>query len=291
MRIHAVVDRQCGVYLLQFDGITFDNRFLPTSWRPDPRWHLVVFVTRGVFTVGGERFEAGQGFCAATETVAPRLTPETPVRSRESSSAVVALRLRPPFFERSYRAPLVRLRAGAEALPWKELSAAAEEPGRGVDRLEASFTRVLDGLRVAGVLDRSAEAPLSPSSGPSRVVSRVAEAIFPTLSRLAMRPTMIDLMARVQLTERQLLRNLVRVQEDFELLDRGWRAAILRWRVTAGALLLSSPEVSLGEAARLAGYSSLKAMARAFSDEGLPSPSEVRERIGKDSIPAGESAG
>jgi transcriptional regulator GlxA family with amidase domain len=83
----------------------------------------------------------------------------------------------------------------------------------------------------------------------------------------------------------------VRVQEDFELLDRGWRAAILRWRVTAGALLLSSPEVSLGEAARLAGYSSLKAMARAFSDEGLPSPSEVRERIGKDSIPAGESAG
>jgi AraC-like DNA-binding protein len=291
MRIHAVVDRQFGVYVLQFDGITFDNRFLPTSWQPDPRWHLAVFVTRGAFTVGGERFERGEGFSAATETLAPRVSPEMVVRSCEPSSAVVALRLRPPFFLEEHRASLRRLPPGVRELPWLELSAAAEEPARGEGRVETTFTRVLDGLRDARVLDEAAPSPLSPSSAPGRVVSRIASTIFPTLSALATRPTMIDLMARTQLTERQLLRNLVRVQEDFELLDRGWRAAILRWRVTAGALLLSSRDISLAEVARLAGYSSTKAMARAFSDAGLPPPGEVRERIGKDAaaLPPHES--
>jgi AraC-like DNA-binding protein len=281
MRINAVVDRQFGVYVLQFEGLTFDNRFLPTSWQPDPRWHLAVFVTRGAFLVGNERFERGEGFSAATDTLAPSSAQAVVVRSCEPSSAVVALRLRPPFFLEGHRAPLERLPPRACEVPWLELSSATEEPARGGDRLGDSFNRVVDGLRDARVLDASTPTPFSKASGPGRVVSQIASTIFPTLSALAMRPTMIDLMARAQLTERQLLRNLVRVQEDFELLDRGWRAAILRWRVTAGALLLSSPEVSLAEVSRLAGYSSVKAMARAFSDAGLPTPGEVRERIGK----------
>ncbi len=281
MCIHAVVDRQFGVYVLQFDGITFDNRFLPTTWQPDPRWHLAVFVTRGAFTVGEERFERGEGFTAATETLAPSVSQEVVVRSCEPSSEVVALRLRPPFFREEQRAPLVRLPSSTRDLPWHDLRDVAAESarGRGIGRLELSFNRVLDGLREARVLEATTPTPLAPSSAPGRIVSRIASTIFPTLSALAMRPTMIDLMAHAQLTERQLLRNLVRVQEDFELLDRGWRSAILRWRVTAGALLLSSPDLAIAEVARLAGYSSVKAMARAFSDAGLPPPPDVRERI------------
>lgn len=281
MRIHSVVDKQFGAYLLQYDGVTFDNRFLPTSWRPDPRWHLAVFICRGAVSVGSERFEAGQAFTAETETVAPGTSPQALVRTH-GPSGILALRLRPPFFREAYRSKVQRIHGAAESLPWHELRAAVEDPAHSLDSLPLYLNRVLDGLRALDVLDSAMPSPYMGSTGPGRVVSRISSTVFPTLSRLATRPTMVDLIARAQLTERQLLRNLLRVQEDFELFDRGWRPAILRWRVTAGALLLSNPDVTLAEAARLAGYSSVKAMARAFADSGLPSPSEVRDRIGKD---------
>ncbi|MFO0663635.1 MAG: hypothetical protein U0174_06765 [Polyangiaceae bacterium] len=283
MRIHSVVDRQFGVYLLQYDGVTFDNRYLPTSWQKDDRWHLAAYIYRGALSVGSQRFEEGDAFTAATDTLAPSLNPQEVVRTH-GPSAILALRLRPPFFNDTFRGYLTRL-PNVKSLPWDELKTSVEDPAKNMDRLPASFNRVIDGLRAEGVLDKTAPSPFSGSTGTGRVVSRIASTVFPTLSRLATRPTMVDLIARAQLTERQLLRNLLRVQEDFELFDRGWRPAILRWRVTAGALLLSSPDVSLSEAARLAGYSSVKAMARAFADSGLPSPSEVRERIGKDPVP------
>lgn len=88
---------------------------------------------------------------------------------------------------------------------------------------------------------------------------------------------LVDVIARAGVSERQFLRTMTRVQDVFDLQDRGFRSTMVRWRATAAVLLASSRELSFDEVATLAGYSNLSAMHRALRSFGLPTPLAIRE--------------
>jgi AraC-like DNA-binding protein len=90
---------------------------------------------------------------------------------------------------------------------------------------------------------------------------------------------LVDATECARLTERQVRRDVVRMQENFDLFDHGFREVVHRWRLTAAVLLLSAPNLSATEVAGAVGYGSLTAMGRAFKQAHLPSPSQVRRML------------
>ena len=275
-RIDGAVSRQLGCYAIGFEGLTFDNRFLGGSWGAHPGWVIVGRVRAGELLFEGEVLGAGAAFVIP----APVLTSRTTViRTRGDEVVLVALRVREEDFLIAPASAPTRIASPRWSGAFDALEDRLTRRAPPDDGLARVLRELLEGLATHGLIRDGAAGARTALTSADRVVARVASAVFPMLSRLAKRPAMIDLIERTGLTERQLSRDLVRVQTDFELLDRGWRQALFRWRVTAGALLLSAEDVSLQDAARLAGYASLKAMGRAFADAGLPSPSEVRDLI------------
>lgn len=59
----------------------------------------------------------------------------------------------------------------------------------------------------------------------------------------------------------------------------GWRDVSLRYRVRFAALLLSNPELSIGEIATAVGYRSVEALAHALDACNLPSASDIRRAL------------
>ncbi len=82
-----------------------------------------------------------------------------------------------------------------------------------------------------------------------------------------------------QISIRQLRRDAAEISTRNGL--GGFRRATRVFRVRRAVLLLSVPALSVEAVARLSGYSGATAMARAFRDEGLPSPTEVRVELAR----------
>ena len=61
----------------------------------------------------------------------------------------------------------------------------------------------------------------------------------------------------------------------------GYRDALLLLRLRSAALMLSAPDATVVEVAKLVGYGSPIAMARAFRDAKLPAPSVVQAELRK----------
>jgi transcriptional regulator GlxA family with amidase domain len=116
-----------------------------------------------------------------------------------------------------------------------------------------------------------------PSEDPhSSLAARAVSSIFPVVSKLALKPMLVDVVARTGIGERQILRDFLKVQIEYDLLDRGWRESLVRWRATLAVLLLSVDRLSIEEIAALAGYSGPTAMGRALREAGLPTASVIR---------------
>jgi len=59
----------------------------------------------------------------------------------------------------------------------------------------------------------------------------------------------------------------------------GYRDALLVLRLRTAVLMLSAPDAGVGEVAKLVGYGSPIAMARAFRDADLPAPSAIQADV------------
>ena len=77
----------------------------------------------------------------------------------------------------------------------------------------------------------------------------------------------------------------MKVQIEYDLLDRGWRDSLVRWRTTLAVLLLSVDRLSIEEIAAQAGYSGPTAMGRALREAGLPTASAIRASLRDDAPP------
>jgi AraC-like DNA-binding protein len=128
----------------------------------------------------------------------------------------------------------------------------------------------------------SAGAPLGALSalelegGPTARESRLACAIEAQLRDLATSAGSVNLGELADLSPRQLQRVVEELTARYGINAGNWRDMRNRWRIQIAAVLLSVPELTLGDVAAEVGYASASALARAFANAGLPPPSEIR---------------
>lgn len=274
--MRCTVGREFGAYSILLDGIRFDNRFIPKVAGSSARWRLVCIPVEGEFIVNGEVSGENTVLVATDQVIAPGEGASQTLRSKGNRVRIVGIRLRPEDFGEGGDELVARTHPTSEETVRAFRAFGDAVANKQHDGLKTHLQRALDGLLADGIIRNASALVREGASAPKSIAGRVAEAIFPLLSKLATRPMMIDLVERAGVSERQLLRDILKTQREFDLLDRGWRKSIVRWRTTAGALLLSSPTLSLDEVAELAGYSSTSAMSRAFREAQLPPPTVIR---------------
>gem|GEM_PF-2482072 len=110
-------------------------------------------------------------------------------------------------------------------------------------------------------------------------VERVCQALISLYSRLDT-GAYLDLLASLAgISPRQATRDMVTFLATFPVPGRTFRELMKVLRIRRAAMLLSARDVTVTSVARDVGYGGLDAMARAFRDAGLPSPSEVRAAL------------
>ncbi len=273
--VRAILGRRFGAYALHLDGLRFDNRFIPAVSGAKRDWRLVIFPTLGLLRVRNAVVPPGS-ILLLPQTLMSSSDPAHWVTSQGSTVSLAAVRILPGSL----------VDGPTDEVAVVSVSEATGQAFR--DLAEPTWTGDTSRALTCGgalfdalVRDGVARTPLSKADEQEgrTLAVRTMEAAFPLLSSLATQPMLVDIIARAGVGERQFLRNIQQVQADFDLPDRGWRETIVRWRVTAAVLLLSSDELSLTEVARLAGYSGNKTMGRALSEAGLPQGSVIRKQL------------
>jgi AraC-like DNA-binding protein len=279
--MHGVLGPDSGAYSITLRGVCYDTALLPPRHAGETRWRVVGLVREGEILVDGTSRGLGPGavVVGTDRTFVP--TPErgVPVRTAGERFHIACLRLHPSLFLDPEPPQPERIERASAALV-----SAFERLG---DRLDGGATPdeifdepladVIVALVNDGIIVKDAIRERSPAKTSDPSTKRTSAAMFSVLFDLAARPMMVDLVGKAAVTERQMLRDIQKLQDDYDLLDRGWRDAVFRWRVTAAAVLLSS-KLPISEVARLAGYKSSTAMGRAFRDAGLPSPRDMRKQ-------------
>ncbi|MBL9020963.1 MAG: helix-turn-helix transcriptional regulator [Myxococcales bacterium] len=110
-------------------------------------------------------------------------------------------------------------------------------------------------------------------------LSRVWRAVRPMASAFDLLGSLESLALGAGLSLRQVAREIEGFSSSMRAPFFGWRESLRRYRIKAAILGLSAESLPIAEVARIAGYGSAEAMARAFRDASLPSPSRVREEI------------
>lgn len=273
--VRVILGRRFGAYALELDGLRFDNRFIPAVSGAKRDWRLLVFPTVGSLRVRNSIVPPGC-LLLLPQTLLSAADPANWVTSQGPKASLAAVRIeRGNLVNASSNELQVVAVSAATVQAFRELW----EPTCAGDSARALScgAMLFDEL----VRDGVARTPLSKAEEQEgrTLAVRSMEAAFPLLSALATKPMLVDIVARAGVGERQFLRNIQQVQAEFDLPDRGWRETIVRWRVTAAVLLLSSDELSLTEVAQLAGYSGNKTMGRALAEAGLPQGSELRKQL------------
>lgn len=275
----CAVGRTAGLYSIGLTGTIWDTRFLPRAPRNRSAWSLIGLVLRGSVWVGPSqvRLEPGSGMVLREHHVLPGGPSRVVLRSDGDGIQVVALRVLTSRLRAAAETPVLQQlgpRITAELVSFAEVV----RSGRPVDdpeqRLAAAVAAAVRDklLTTAAAADGAREAPR-----PDLV--RAGATVFPLLAELSRNPMLVDLVERASVTPRQILRDILRMQSEYDFPDRGWRELLTRWRTITAVLLLSANDMTPARVASEVGYGSVTAMGRAFRRQGLPPPSEVRRRI------------
>lgn len=117
--------------------------------------------------------------------------------------------------------------------------------------------------------------------GPSEQDLRIAEAITVQIADLRSAASALSLGEHAELSPRQLQRVFARFCERYRLNATSWRDMRNRYRLQIAMVLASIPSLSIATIADEVGFGSAAALARAFANAGLPSPSELREKLAR----------
>lgn len=140
----------------------------------------------------------------------------------------------------------------------------------------ALLARVVDALAGAGIVERSLTKTVI-AEEPERF-RRLWAAMEPLYSTYGATTSLKQLAASLGMSMRQVGRDAKELSAAFGL-GGGYRDALRMVRLRVAVLLLSAPEATVAEVARLVGYGSSIAMARAFRDAELPPPTAIRAAL------------
>lgn len=275
VRMKLALGGSIGAFRVALRGTQYENRFLPRR-APAPRsWRVVLRIESGALQLAGRTLHRGD-WAIARDTVFVPETDGPPIAAAVRGDVeLFAVRLGVDCF--SSLAPLEIVHASS-AVERAYCGVAAE-----LDTASAPTAALVDGLRaLLGAIHEGGWAvrvPSLPDGAPDPMVLRVQQALTTGFARLREHPMMLDLIERAGITERQMLRDLIAVQERLGMFRGGWRDTLRWWRVTAAMFLLGHPARSVDSVARATGYADASALGRAFRDSGLPSPARVRDEL------------
>lgn len=269
LRSTVFLERRLRVHVVRRDRLLFDTAFAPPVRMPSASVHLFVQLS-GTFEPAGGAALAGPCAFVLAESEFDRVTHGARTfRSFGPRCTIVELRLpaadvRPPIGLGHGPVPLA-------APVWDAYHALAAAPG------EPAVHRLLAALTSTGVV--SADLTASVVADEPERFARLWAVVQPLYQHLATSTSLKQIASLAGLSLRQLGRDLTDLTRTFGLLGGGFRDAMRILRLRTAVLLLSAPDATPNDVARLVGYSSLDAMGRAFRDARLPPPSLVHSAV------------
>ncbi|MBK9035214.1 MAG: helix-turn-helix transcriptional regulator [Myxococcales bacterium] len=274
LRSALFLDRALRMHVMAKHRLRFDSRFVPPS--PVARAVATIYVVAAGSMATGATTTSAPGLWVLGETELERPTRGARwFRSGGDPSMTVEMRIA----ARLVRGP-IGLAAGARPLSartWASVAtlfALTGTPAAGVAPL-APVQAFLDDLVRDGVL--TATPALTHAEPPG--LARLWQAVTPAYDAYATAITIDQVAATSGRSSRQVRRELKALAQEFDLFGGNFRHITRLLRLRAALLLLSAPDASVAEVADRVGYGSPVAMARAFRDVDLPTPSELRARV------------
>jgi AraC-like DNA-binding protein len=276
MRSHVGLGRDVQIFLVRRSGVCFDTEFLPArSSRGRPEM-VVWYVRRGeVHWSGGEASSDSPRIWLFSGAV---IDGEGGTRPRNCHACgdpfeSIMLRVR----VEKLQPDLVR-----SIVPSETVQAAADRYFSllGTETSDASATEIarslMHALEADGVIDRGTESAAFDAAGVLRPVWSAVQSSFRSLGATASLKVMAAVAGQ---SVRQTERLIWAAHHGLMTATEGWRDTMLTYRIRLAIVLLSSPEASISDVARVVGYSRQEAMSNAFRRAGLPAPQTIRREV------------
>ncbi|HEY1556711.1 MAG TPA: AraC family transcriptional regulator [Kofleriaceae bacterium] len=248
------------------DELAFDSRFAAAAaGKLEPVGHVFLLLA-GRFVAEGATHAAPVAHVLGDDELERVKPGSRTFRTDGPRAHVIQLRIAKP----ALRAP-IGLACGPLALPaacWDAAHALVEDP--------RALGRLLGALGAAGATDPALPATVHDDEPPR--FSRLWSALQPLYATYGGTASLKQLAASTGLSLRQISRDAKDLAATFGYTS-GYRDALLVLRLRTAVLLLSAPGAQVADVARIVGYGSPIAMARAFRDAKLPAPSAVQDAL------------
>jgi AraC-like DNA-binding protein len=276
LEVRAALGRAWSAVVIRKSGLLFDTRFVPPERAPTVN-ELMVFVSEGTFELLSPARQLFQGpaVLSMTEAAFEGAGGRRTVELRTFGPRFSSLQLRLPPGALIPAAGEPREILGVTDAIWSAVRRTIEVSD---GTLPEHALDVLTLLAERGLV--RADRIVSPPDAGSLL--RLASAALPTFERLDALSTAQALAASAGVSLRTLARELRGFFDTVPFVGRSFRDVALRSRFKLVVHALSAEELRIAEVATLCGYGSTEAMARAFRDAGLPSPSNVRRLLRED---------
>lgn len=265
-----VLGHRNRTHIVRRRGLMFDTRFLVGAGTSRPCGTLH-FLLDGELVLGsGARLQAPVAHALLEEEFDHRSSTAESFRLEGSPTVVIDILLPASSF-------LVPLGIGAgPCVCTDEVWAAARALAAATDDVDASYRAFVVAVRRARLVTDAVVSDAN-TAMPAHI-----ERLWRTMAAFYRRQDtagFLDAVAELSgLSLRQIARDWGALDRSFFLWG-GFRTTLRVLRLRRATLLLSCAELSVGEVAKVVGYTSVDAMSRAFRDAGLPRPEMVREAL------------
>lgn len=272
MRSTLLFERAVRGTVIRRESLAFDTKYAAAaSGKPEPAGHLFLMLAGRWIRDDGETCHGPVGFMLADDEIERPHEGSHTFRTDGERVDVVQLRIA----SEKIRVP-IGMSHGPLAMPatcWDAITTLVAHAPRGDAGHVAS---VLDALAGAGIVDRSLTQTVI-SDEPERF-RRLWTALEPLYSTYSATTSLKQLASSLGMSMRQVGRDAKELSAAFGI-GGGYRDALLMLRLRVAVLLLSAPDATVADVARIVGYGSPIAMARAFRDAKLPSPSVIQAGV------------
>lgn len=265
LRSTVAFERNVRGTITRREHLAYDTQFAASiPGRLDDVGHLLLVVAGTVTLADGRVVAAPVAFVLADdelERVGPR---SRTFRTHGEHVDVIILR-----FARQELVVPIGLDAGPLALPpsvWDDAGRVLQEP--------ASLPVLVHTLASARVIRGTVTFQ---SEEPERF-RRLWDAVQPLYQAAGGSVSLKELSVTLGLSMRQVGRDVKELTSTFGF-GRGYRDTLLVLRLRTAVMLLSAPGVTINDVARTTGYGSAAALARAFRDARLPTPTAVQQAL------------
>jgi AraC-like DNA-binding protein len=274
LRSMIFLERRLRVHLVRRDRLLFDSAYSSPAKGVVGHVHLFAQLTGTLIP----SYQPGQPSapitapCAfvLTEAEFDRMAPGSATfRSFGAECTIVEARV--PASDLRLPVGLARGPVELPAAAWAALELLRDAPG------DDSVFRMIQLLDDAGVLSHDLSASVV-AVEPERF-QRVWAVMKPLYQNVSTSASLKQISTLAGLSLRQLGRDFAELTRTFGLFGAGFRDAMRAIRLRVATLLLSSPDATPSDVARIVGYGSLDAMGRAFRDAQLAAPSIVQEAV------------